>query len=155
MPENIEKKQWRNHPDERARRLVALAFGWFVAVGMAFSLMAQTTTARLSGVIVDVSGGAISGAGVTVRETATGYTQATKANNSGEYLFPSLPVGSYDLSVSVAGFAPYAQRGIVLAIGQTVTVRVRNACRFGIGKGDGHSKRIDGDDRFGDGQPGD
>ncbi len=124
MPENSPKKQYRNFATDCGPRLLTLAFGWFLAAGVTFSLFAQTTTARLSGVIVDASGGAISGASVTVTESATGYSQAMKANSSGEYLFPSLPVGSYELSVSTAGFAPYAQRGIVLAIGQAVTVRV-------------------------------
>jgi Carboxypeptidase regulatory-like domain/TonB-dependent Receptor Plug Domain len=99
--------------------------GLLLAIGLALPLWAQTTTARLSGAVAESSGAAIPGASVTVKDTATGYSQTVKANTSGEYLFPSLPVGNYDMTVATAGFSPYIQNGIVLSVGQTVSVHVQ------------------------------
>ncbi len=86
--------------------------------------VAQFTTARLSGTVVDTSGAAIPGATVTVEQVATGYKQTAKTGSSGEYLFPSLPIGSYKLSVEMPDFSSYVQNGIVLTVGQTATQNV-------------------------------
>jgi hypothetical protein len=87
--------------------------------------MAQLTTARLSGIVADKSGLAVAGADVSVREVQTGYKQAVKAGASGEYLFPSLPVGNYELSVDMPGFSSYLQKGIVLGVGQAATSNIQ------------------------------
>ena len=39
------------------------------------------------------------GANVTVKETATGRTRTTTTNTEGDYSFPLLPPGSYELTV--------------------------------------------------------
>jgi hypothetical protein len=84
----------------------------------------QYTTARLSGTVQDNSGAAVPGASVTVEQTATGYQQQVKTGTAGEYLFPSLPVGDYQLTVSVAGFNTYVQKGIGLTVGQAASQKV-------------------------------
>jgi hypothetical protein len=80
--------------------------------------LAQYTTAQLTGSILDKSGAAIPGATVTVAQTGTGYRQVVKSGATGEYRFPSLPVGSYRLTVEIAGFNTYVQDGIALSVGQ-------------------------------------
>src|SRR3984957_12729459 len=84
----------------------------------------QYTTARLSGTVQDNSGAAVPGASVTVEQTGTGYQQQVKTGDAGEYLFPSLPIGDYQLTVSVAGFNTYVQKGIGLAVGQAASQKV-------------------------------
>lgn len=88
-------------------------------------LMAQVTTARLSGIVSDNSGAALEGAHVIVQEVQTGYKQTATTSNTGEYLFPALPVGEYVLSVDMTGFSSYTQKGIVLAVGQAVSRNVQ------------------------------
>ena len=78
----------------------------------ATAALAQYTTARLSGTVEDNTGAAVLGATVTVEQAGTSYKQAVKSGNAGEYLFPSLPVGSYQLTVEMAGFRTYVQKGI-------------------------------------------
>jgi hypothetical protein len=92
-------------------------------------VQAQYTTARLSGYVDDASGGMIPNATVTVQDLATGYKQTVETAGRGEYLFPSLPVGTYQLTVTMKGFATYQQTGIGLAIGQSATQNVQ----LGIG----------------------
>jgi hypothetical protein len=102
--------------------LFFLAF-WAVTM-WTVSAAAQVTTARLSGSVVDKTASAIPGATVTVKQVDTGFTQTTTAGPGGDYLFPSLPVGIYQLTVKMSGFGPYVQNGIVLAVGQTATDNV-------------------------------
>jgi hypothetical protein len=93
-----------------------------IAVFMSSTCMqAQLTTAELSGVVLDQTGAVLAEADVTVQEIQTGYKQAIKTGRSGQYLFPSLPVGSYQLTVSMTGYSSKVQTGIVLGVGQTIT----------------------------------
>jgi hypothetical protein len=86
--------------------------------------LAQYTTARLSGTVMDNSSLAVAGASVTVEQVTTGYTQSVKTGSAGDYLFPSLPIGSYRLTVEMSGFTTYIQNGITLTVGQAATQNV-------------------------------
>jgi hypothetical protein len=105
-------------------RSVLLFLSLAVVMMWTASAVAQLTTARLSGSVVDTTGSVVPGATVTVKQAATGYKQTATAGSGGDYLFPSLPVGSYQLTVEMTGFAPYEQNGIVLAVGQAATENV-------------------------------
>lgn len=85
---------------------------------------AQFTTARLSGTVVDGSGAAIVGAAVTVKSLTTGYMQNTTTGSAGIYLFPSLPVDTYLLTVTMTGFTEYVQDGLTLVVNQAATQNV-------------------------------
>jgi len=95
-----------------------------LTVMWATTAIAQYTTARLSGTVQDKTGAAVPGATVTVEQAGTGYRQEVKSGAAGEYLFPSLPVGSYQLTVELAGFSTYVQKGIGLEIGQAASQKV-------------------------------
>ncbi len=90
----------------------------------ATTAMAQYTTARLSGDVTDKTGAAVPGASVIVEQAGTGYKQEVKSGVAGEYLFPSLPVGSYQLTVEMTGFSTYVQKGIGLQVGQAASQNV-------------------------------
>lgn len=85
---------------------------------------AQYTTARLSGIVKDNTGSAVPGAAVTIEQVSTSYKQTVKTDAAGAYLFPSLPVGSYKLTVEMTGFTTYVQEGIVLSVGQAASQNV-------------------------------
>ena len=57
--------------------------------------------------------------------TGRGIAKTTKSESTGQYLFPSLPVGTYQITVSVTGYTRYVQKGIVLSVGQATTQDVR------------------------------
>jgi Carboxypeptidase regulatory-like domain/TonB dependent receptor len=88
------------------------------------SALAQYTTARLAGTVADNTGSAVPGATVTVLQSATGYKQEAKTGAAGDYLFPSLPVGDYQLTVEMSGFTTYVQNGIILTVGRAATQNV-------------------------------
>ena len=104
---------------------LALLLGLILLFAPCTQVWAQYTTARLSGIVSDPSGAVVAGATITVQEVDTGYTQTTKSESAGEYLFPSLPVGTYQITVSGGGYNQYLQRGIVLSVGQAATQNVR------------------------------
>ena len=87
-------------------------------------LLAQYTTATLSGIITDSSGKTVPGARLTVENTGTHLVRAYTTGEDGAYLFPALPVGTYRLQVEKEGFSRYIQEGITLYVNQTATQSV-------------------------------
>src|SRR5438552_2397811 len=57
-------------------------------------------TAAIFGGISDTQGAAIPGASVTLTSSGTGQARKVVANESGQYLFPSLPIGTKEFSVN-------------------------------------------------------
>jgi hypothetical protein len=68
----------------------------------------------ISGSVKDSTGAAIPRATVTATNTSTGVRQSTITDDKGSYSFLSLPVGSYDIEVTSAGFKPYRRTDVVI-----------------------------------------
>jgi hypothetical protein len=68
------------------------------------SLFAQSTAARLSGVITDSSRGLVPGTSVEAVDTATGRKITVSSNADGRYVLYPLPPGVYDVSFEKSGF---------------------------------------------------
>ncbi len=81
--------------------------------------MAQQTTATIVGNVTDSSGAVLVGAVVTARNTATNTVRTTVTDGGGQYTLPSLPAGSYSLSVEMTGFQGQRIQSLVLEASQT------------------------------------
>src|ERR1700733_13129272 len=80
-------------------------------------LHAQYENGSLVGTVRDGSGAALSGAAVTITNTATGVATKETTNASGDYEVPSLRVGVYTISVSNPGFADAVAKNITVSVG--------------------------------------
>ena len=72
---------------------IALLAPWISGVAMA-----QTVSTQILGLVTDPAGAVIPGATVTARRTATGDVRTTKTNETGNYIFPLLDVGDYEVT---------------------------------------------------------
>jgi carboxypeptidase family protein/TonB-dependent receptor-like protein len=79
-------------------------------------------TAQLSGTVRDESAAVLPGVTVTVRQTDTGLVRTAVTDANGGYQLTNLPIGPYQLEVSLQGFRTYRQTGIVLQVGETPTI---------------------------------
>jgi hypothetical protein len=75
---------------------------------------AQTVTGQISGTVVDPGGGIVPNASVQLINDATRQTREFTADGNGNFLFPDLVPGTYDIRISQPGFKTYAQNGIVV-----------------------------------------
>jgi len=66
----------------------------------------QGVNASLTGTIQDASGGVLPNTNVVARNVDTGVEARTASNDRGSYTFPSLPIGSYSITATAAGFSP-------------------------------------------------
>src|SRR5437588_3243848 len=85
---------------------------------------AEIGGATLNGTIIDATGAAVPGAKVTVTNRDTGLSRTTTTNEAGQYTFPTLPVGMYDVTVENQGFKVSKRTGIALTVGAVATVDI-------------------------------
>src|SRR5688500_10243576 len=79
----------------------------FVAILVAIlagSAFAQTPLGRVAGTVLDQSSSVLPGATVTLTNAGTGQVQSAVSNDTGAFFFPQVPVGTYKVDVSLAGF---------------------------------------------------
>src|SRR5215475_10333446 len=94
-------------------------------VGICLSLFAgaafaQSDRGSITGAITDQASAVVVNAAVEARNTATGAQFQTLSTDTGNYTLPQLPIGVYQLSVSMAGFKKYVQQGITVETAQVV-----------------------------------
>lgn len=85
-------------------------------------LRAQSTGGRVLGRVSDPSGAVLGGVRVTLTNEATGVSQQSYTNDSGDYVFPHVAVGSYSLEFDQAGFKKNVRRGVNVDLNQIVTL---------------------------------
>src|SRR3984885_15292640 len=83
----------------------------------ASSVGAQTQTATISGTATDSSGGALVNAKIVVTNVGTNVAQTALTDSQGRYEVPDLPVGTYDIQASLAGFQTVTHKDVTLTVG--------------------------------------
>jgi len=98
------------------RSCLVLSFLWFVFG--TFHALGQFSSS-IRGQVTDPSGAVVPRASVSVKNPATGISESTTTDQSGNYVLTSLAPGDYKVSVSAQGFRP-AISNVTLATAQTV-----------------------------------
>jgi outer membrane receptor protein involved in Fe transport len=107
----------------RARRLCGSA-AVLLLLGFSPTAHAQSAGSDIHGIVVDPSGAALPGATVTLGQPATGTERTLVTDAHGSFRTTLLPVGVYDVAVSAPPFQPRTWEGLVITVGQTVTLRL-------------------------------
>jgi hypothetical protein len=94
-----------------------IVLGVILAVSFSYA-HSQIVTARIKGTVTDPTGAVVPKAPVTVTNTQTGVVSTTTSNSSGDYIFATLPIGTYNISVTAPGFKSFSATGITLNIDQ-------------------------------------
>src|SRR5215475_3031432 len=87
--------------------------------------LSQTTTATLSGVVVDDTNGVVPGVKVTLINNATALRRETMTNAEGYFTLPLVPPGTYTLRTTSDGFAPAEFTSVVLNVNDQVALQIR------------------------------
>src|SRR5262249_42025805 len=95
-----------------------------MSIALAVCAWAQTNTSRISGAITDSNGAVVSGAKGTAKHDRTGTAQTLTTTEAGLYSFPSLPVGSYTITVEMTGFKTANQAGVIIQVNTPTTVDI-------------------------------
>src|SRR5262249_4405649 len=84
---------------------------------------AQTSTSgRLAGAVTDPQGGVVANAQVTVKNNETQAQFTATTNKEGGWILPSIPPGSYTVTVTAEGFKTTVVQTVKVDAGQPATV---------------------------------
>lgn len=92
--------------------------------------VAQFDTAAVLGTVRDAKGGAIQDAKITVRNAATGIASATTTDAQGDYIFPALKIGTYEVRGELTGFSA----AVAANVNVTVNARQRVDLTLQVGQ---------------------
>lgn len=85
---------------------------------------AQLTSGNVTGTVYDPGGAAVPGAVVVAHNTATGIETTTQTTSKGDYVFENLPVGTYTVSATAAGFSKAEVANVVVQLNATSTANI-------------------------------
>jgi len=96
---------------------------WLVLFcALTVAAQAQTVSTQILGQVKDSTGGVITGAKVTARHVATRDIRSTESNETGNYVFPLLEIGEYEITCSAPGFKSEILRGTNLPLQEKARV---------------------------------
>ena len=105
------------HYTTRMRLSFALAF----LLSLASSIAAQTTS-TITGEVKDTNAALLVGVRITATAIETGVTRTTSSGPEGRFVFPALPVGTYELRAEHDGFEPLVPQTVRLTVNETVHI---------------------------------
>lgn len=107
------------------RKIISSIFALSLLVVPIFVFgQSQSTTGTVQGIVTDPNGAVVSGASVTVRNTATGFERTVTSNSDGFFTAPLLPLGKYRVTTNASGFAPYVLENVDVTVGQTLALNI-------------------------------
>lgn len=111
------------------RRLVSaktLLTALFVLTAVAPRIShAQVVGGTLSGIVTDPTGAALSDSSVTVHNDETGNERRLTTGPDGRFSAPSIPIGTYTITVEHEGFSVQHRTDIPLTVGQSKQIDIQ------------------------------
>jgi hypothetical protein len=89
---------------------------------LASTALAQGGNAAINGTVYDQGKAVLPGVTVTVTNEATGLTRETVTGEEGRFVLPTLLPGTYTIRAELPGFQGQTREGVVLPIGQELTI---------------------------------
>ena len=103
-------------------------FGLALSLGILLSIstpaLAQSAAGTITGQVTDQQQAAIAGAEVKIVETSTSSTRTTTTNDVGRYTLSNVASGTYDVTVSKAGFTASRLAAQKVTVGDVLTLNV-------------------------------
>jgi len=106
------------------RLLVGLLAGLVLSAAAAPAARAQQGTSEIGGKALDDQGAVLPGVTVIITNEGTGLTREITTGADGSFFASQLVPGRYKISARLPSFRAFERSGLVLAIGQRLTVNV-------------------------------
>ena len=87
-------------------------------------LLAQSSTATLSGTVEDQNGAIVAGANIALVNVAQRSQRLATTNSEGRFVFPQLAPGQYSVTATRDGFAPVEIQNVSLNVNDQVALRI-------------------------------
>ena len=100
------------------KRLISTA----CLLALASTAFAQSDRGTITGTVLDVSGAVIPTASIQAKNTATSEVYTAGTTGTGNYTLANLPAGTYEFTVTAAGFKKYIRPGLTVQVAETARV---------------------------------
>jgi hypothetical protein len=80
------------------------------------------TTGTMAGTVKDSSGSVVLGAKITSKLEGAAVTRSATSDERGEFVLPTLPVGTYGVEVEATGFKKFVQANVEVTLGHVINV---------------------------------
>ena len=87
----------------------------FLPLVCASGLFAQGDRGTITGTVTDPAGAVIANAAIEVRNSETGVASQTASTETGNYTIAQVPPGTYNMTVTAAGFKKYIRQNIAVS----------------------------------------
>lgn len=106
--------------------------GWSLTLALLSSSLAagqtvSATTGAINGRVTDNTGAVLPGVTVSITSSSMMGTRTAATNQDGQYRFPAVPPGEYNLSYDLPGFAAVRREAVRVGLGFTATINVEMA----------------------------
>jgi hypothetical protein len=91
--------------------------------GLSLPTLRAQDQAEVSGRVVDQTGAVLPGVSLTLSHETSGHLFRTTSGETGDFVFPFVPPGTYSLTAELPGFAASKLTGIHLTVGQELQLR--------------------------------
>jgi hypothetical protein len=91
-------------------------------LGASQSARAQAVNATLLGTVNDSSGAPVANVKLTITELNTGISRSSQTNDSGNYVVPDLPPGTYSVTAELSGFKRASRTSVDVIVNTTQRV---------------------------------
>lgn len=108
----------------RTRSLWILAALLLCLLGTPLKAPAQSPQGSITGQVTDSQGSGVPGVEVVARNVGTNLTFRANSGQDGSYILPSLPIGDYEVTATVAGFKTFVRSGIRLEVSQRLRLDI-------------------------------
>jgi hypothetical protein len=108
----------------RARFSQQIVSALILILTLAIAALAQSNKGTIVGTVKDPNGALITGARLTVINTATGETREATSDDSGAYTVPNLEPGKYRVSIDATGFQSVVFEEVTVETGSRVPLDV-------------------------------
>ncbi len=92
-------------------------------VGLHLPALCAQNRAEVSGRVVDQTGAVLPGVALTLSHQTSGHLYRTSSGDTGDFVFPFVPIGPYTLTAELRGFSTLKMDGIHLTVGQELQLR--------------------------------
>jgi hypothetical protein len=86
---------------------------------------ADNLYARIQGVVTDPSGAVLAGTKLTATNVGTNISYEAESKSDGGFVFLNLPVGTYKVVATTAGFRTFTATGITLVLDQVYALNIK------------------------------
>jgi Carboxypeptidase regulatory-like domain len=104
------------------KRVISIMVLAFLIYTPTVRAQATATTGQIEGIISDQQGVGLPGVMVIARNAGTGLERNAVSEANGMYRLSLLPLGTYEVTAELPGFATLKRGGLILQVGETLTV---------------------------------